>query len=92
MTDDPQDRVTGAAGRAKRELDRARDVELGPPEIILARGLSSPGSTIAVKAMLNEGLGEETGYILLMAAAVVDGRLVRRAQRRAWRRRSWRRS
>ncbi len=69
MTDDPQERSPGAAGRAKREIDRARDVELGPLESILA-GIFIAWVAIAVKAMLNEGLGEETGYILLMAGVV----------------------
>jgi len=70
VTDDPQDRGRRAAGRAKSELERARDLELGQTESILA-GIFIGWAAIAVKAMLNEGLGEETGYMLLMAAAVV---------------------
>ena len=70
MTDDLQPRETRVAGRAKGELSRARDVRFGAGQSILV-GLFIAWAAIATKAALNEVLSEETGYILLMAAAVL---------------------
>jgi PAS domain S-box-containing protein len=62
--------ATGASGRAKGEIDRARDVRLRTGQSILA-GLFIAWLGVAFKASLNEVVGANTGYIVLMAAAVL---------------------
>jgi K+-sensing histidine kinase KdpD len=59
-----------AAGRAKTELDRARDIRFGSWSALIA-GLFIGWAAIALKAMFNQLIDGETGYILLMAAAVL---------------------
>ena len=68
------DQVTGssgvAAGRAKSEIARARDLRLETGQAIIA-GLFIAWLAIAIKASLNEVVGGNTGYIILTAAAVL---------------------
>jgi len=59
-----------AAGRAKGVIAGARDVRFGSGNAVLA-GLFIGWAAIATKAALNEFAGGDTGYILLMAAAVL---------------------
>jgi PAS domain S-box-containing protein len=59
-----------AAGRAKGELDRARDIRFAPGYALLA-GLFLGWAAVATKAALNEFAQGDTGYIVLMAAAVL---------------------
>ena len=70
MTDEVRGTAAWAAGRAKGELDRARDVRFGPGQSILV-GLFIGWASIAVKAAINEAVDGDTGYILLMAATVL---------------------
>jgi PAS domain S-box-containing protein len=59
-----------AAGRAKGELARARDIRFAPGYALVA-GLFVGWAAVATKAALNEFAQGDTGYILLMAAAVL---------------------
>jgi PAS domain S-box-containing protein len=59
-----------AAGRAKGEIARARDVRFGAGNAVLA-GLFIGWAAIATKAALNEFAGGDTGYFLLLSAAVL---------------------
>jgi PAS domain S-box-containing protein len=59
-----------ASSRAKSELEHARDVRLGP-WAGLAAGAFVGWLAIFLKASLNEALGGDSGYILLVAASVV---------------------
>jgi signal transduction histidine kinase len=59
-----------ASGRAKGEIARVRDVRFGVGQAILA-GIFIGWLGIATKAALNEAIGGDTGYIILMAAAVL---------------------
>ncbi len=59
-----------AAGRAKGELARARDVRFASGYALLA-GLFLGWAAAATKAGLNEFAQGDTGYIVLMAAAVL---------------------
>lgn len=59
-----------AAGRAKGEIARARDVRFGAGHALLA-GVLIGGAAIAAKGGLNEIAGGDTGSILLIAAAVL---------------------
>ena len=59
-----------AAGRAKGEIARARDVRLDAGYAVVA-GLLIGGAAVAVKAGLNQFAGGDIGYIVLMAAAVL---------------------
>ena len=59
-----------AAGRAKGEIARARDVRFGARNAVVV-GVFIGWAAIATKAALNEFAGGDTGYILLMAAAVL---------------------
>ena len=70
MTDRAPSTATRASGRAKGEIDGARDVRLQTGQSILA-GLFIAWLAVAIKASLNEIVGANTGYIVLMAAAVV---------------------
>jgi signal transduction histidine kinase len=70
VTADPRTPGTQAAGRAKLELERALDLRLAPAQALVA-GVFIGWAAIALKAPLNQGLGVETGYVLLMAGSVV---------------------
>jgi PAS domain S-box-containing protein len=59
-----------AAGRAKGELARARDIRFAPGYALLA-GSFVAWATVASKAALNEYAQGDTGYVLLMAGAVL---------------------
>ena len=61
-----------AAGRAKGEIARARDVRFASGQAVLA-GLFLGWAAIATKAAVNELADGDTGFILLMAAAVLAG-------------------
>ncbi|HYH93452.1 MAG TPA: PAS domain-containing protein, partial [Candidatus Saccharimonadales bacterium] len=72
MTDRPSgtigQRVTSA--RARGGLDRAMSMRFGVGGSLLV-GVAIAWAAIFLKAMLNEFIAGETGYILLMAAAVL---------------------
>ncbi len=59
-----------AAGRAKGELARAKDVRFAPGYALVA-GLFLGWAAVASKAALNEFAQGDTGYILLMASTVL---------------------
>jgi signal transduction histidine kinase len=59
-----------ASGRAKGEIARVRDVRFGTGQAILA-GILIGSVGIAAKAALNEAIQDDTGYIILMAGAVL---------------------
>jgi PAS domain S-box-containing protein len=59
-----------ASRRAKSELAHARDVRLGPWAGLVA-GAFVGWAAIFLKASINEALGGDSGYILLVAASVV---------------------
>jgi len=66
--------TTGAAarasGRAKGEISRVPDVRLGTGQALLA-GIFIGWVGISAKAALNEAIGADTGYVILMAGAVL---------------------
>ena len=70
MTEEVRGTAARAAGRAKGELDRARDVRFGTGQSFLA-GLFIGWAAVAAKAALNEAIDGDSGYILLMAATVL---------------------
>lgn len=70
MTDDRTGLGQRASGRAKGEIARVQDVRFGTGQAILA-GLFIGWFGIAVKAAFNQAIDGDTGYILLMAAAVL---------------------
>ncbi len=70
MTDEALRTSTRASGRAKGELAGARDVRFRSVGA-LAAGLFVGGAAIVSKALLNGLVAGDTGYILLMAAAVL---------------------
>ena len=70
MTQETAGAAGQAAGRAKGELARARDIRFAPGYALLA-GLFLGWAAVATKAALNEFAQGDTGYILLMAAAVL---------------------
>ncbi len=71
MPDDVQQGLAGrASGRARGEIARARDVRFGTGQSILV-GLFIGWLGIAIKAAINEAVDDNTGYIVLMAAAVL---------------------
>jgi PAS domain S-box-containing protein len=59
-----------ASGRAKGEIARVRDVRFGTGQSILA-GVFIGWVGIATKAALNEAIQDDTGYVILMAGAVL---------------------
>jgi signal transduction histidine kinase len=59
-----------ASGRAKGEIARVREVRFGPGQAVLA-GIFIGWVGIAFKAALNEAIGGDTGYIILMAGSVL---------------------
>ena len=70
MTDEVRGTAGRAAGRAKGELDRARDVRFGTWQSVVV-GLFIGWACIAIKAAINEAVDGDSGYILLMAATVL---------------------
>jgi PAS domain S-box-containing protein len=60
----------GAPGRAKGEIGRARDIRFAPANGLVV-GLIVGSAAILSKAALNEFAGGDTGFILLLASAVV---------------------
>ena len=70
MAQDTAGAAGRAAGRAKGEIARARDVRFGAGYAVVA-GVVIGLAAIAVKAVLNGFAGGDTGYILLMVAAVL---------------------
>ncbi len=70
MAQDTAGAAAQAAGRAKGEIARARDVRLGGGYAVVA-GLLIGGAAVAGKAGLNQFAGGDIGYIVLMAAAVL---------------------
>ena len=70
MTQETAGAASQAAGRAKGELARARDIRFAPGYALLA-GLFLGWAAVATKAALNEFAQGDTGYIVLMAAAVL---------------------
>ena len=64
----------GTARRASRgardAIDRASDIRFGTLQSVVV-GLFVGWGAVALKAALNEVIGDDTGYILLMAATVV---------------------
>ena len=70
VADEPR-RIAGeAAGRAKGELARVRDVRFNAVQSALIGLLIGCGAT-AITGGLNAAVDGETGYIVLMAAAVL---------------------
>ncbi len=70
MTQETAGAAGQAAGRAKGEIARARDIRFTPGYALIA-GVFIAVVALASKAALNEFAGGDTGYILLMAAAVL---------------------
>ena len=70
MTQETVGAAGQAAGRAKGELARARDIRFASGYALVA-GLFLGWAAVASKAALNEFAQGDTGYILLMAAAVL---------------------
>ena len=70
MSENSPGAAARASGRAKGEIARVRDVRFGPGQAILA-GVFIGWVGIATKAALNEAIGGDTGYIILMAGAVL---------------------
>jgi PAS domain S-box-containing protein len=62
--------AASAAGRAKSEIDRARDVRFASGEALVG-GLVIGLAALAVKAAVNELAQGDVGYILFMTAAVL---------------------
>ena len=70
MPDETQGVAARASGRARGDMARVRDVRLSTGQSVLA-GLFIGWVGIATKAAINEAIGANTGYIVLMAAAVL---------------------
>lgn len=70
MTQETAGAAGQAAGRAKGEIERARDIRFAPGYAVLA-GLGIAVAALASKAALDQFALGDTGYILLMAAAVL---------------------
>ena len=60
----------GTSGPERGPIARALDVRFGPAQSVLV-GLFLGWLAIATKAALNEAISSDTGYVLLMAAAVL---------------------
>ena len=58
------------SGRAQGEIARVREITLGPWQSIVA-GLFIGWASIALKSTINEAINAETGYVVLMAGAVL---------------------
>ncbi len=59
-----------ASGRAKGELERARDIRFGAGQSLLV-GMFIGWAGVALKLGFNEFIGGDTGFILLMGASVL---------------------
>ena len=70
MTDGAPGRSSRAPNRAKDEVARARDIRLETGQAIIA-GIFIGWLGIATKAAINEAVGTNSYYVLLMAAAVL---------------------
>lgn len=70
MTDEGLLTSTRASGRAKGELARAGDIRFRSVGA-LAAGVAIGAAAIAIKALLNGMVDGDTGYIVLLAAAVL---------------------
>jgi K+-sensing histidine kinase KdpD len=70
VTDERSEGAARASGRTQGEIARAREVRLGPLQAILA-GLFIGWVSIALKTTLNQAIQAETGYVVLMAGAVL---------------------
>ncbi len=70
MSENTPGAAARASGRAKGEIARVRDVRFGVGQAILA-GIFLGWVGIATKAALNEAIQGDTGYIILMAGAVL---------------------
>jgi PAS domain S-box-containing protein len=70
LTDQPRAAGARAPDRAQGAFDRARDVRLPTGQAVLA-GIFIAWLAVAFKASLNEIVAANTGYIVLMAAAVL---------------------
>lgn len=64
------DPIGRASGRAKGEIERARDIRFGAWQAVGA-GVLLAVAGIAVKTALDEGFGQETGDIVLVAIVVL---------------------
>ena len=70
MTQETAGAAGQAAGRAKGEIAKARDIRFTPGYALIA-GVFIAVAALASKAALNEFAQGDTGYIMLMAAAVL---------------------
>jgi len=70
LAQETQGVAVSAAGRAKGEIARARDVRFASREAVVA-GLVIGLAAVAVKAALNEVAEGDVGFILFMTAAVL---------------------
>ena len=70
MAQDTPRVAASAAGLAKGEVDRARDMRFASGEAVVA-GLVIGLAAVALKAALNELVAGDVGFILFMAAAVL---------------------
>ena len=70
MIDDRAGAAARASGRAQGEIARVREVRLGPIQAVVA-GLFVGWVSIALKTTLNQAIQAETGYVVLMAGAVL---------------------
>lgn len=70
MAGQAQGVASRASGRARGEIARVREVRFGTGQSVLA-GLFLGWLAIATKAAFNEAIAGDTGYVLLMAAAVI---------------------
>jgi PAS domain S-box-containing protein len=70
IEEQPAGTAASVAGRAQGDIERARDIRLQRGQAILA-GAFIAWLAVAIKASLNEIVDANTGYIVLMAAAVV---------------------
>lgn len=70
MTQDSSPSIGRVTGRAKGEIERARDIRFGTWQA-LAAGLALAVAGIALKAALNAFFGGETGDIVLVAIVIV---------------------
>ena len=70
MTEQARGVAEGTSGRARGQITQALDVRFGTGQSILV-GLFLGWLAIATKAAINEAISSDTGYVLLMAAAVL---------------------
>ena len=70
MTEQARGVAEGTSGRAQGQITQALDVRFGTGQSVLV-GLFLGWLAIATKAAINEAISSDTGYVLLMAAAVL---------------------